>query len=39
MPDEMTFELTSVEFGAEPVAVSVSAMNGLNCAHGLVLET
>lgn len=32
MPDEMTFELASVE----PV---VSAMNGSNCAHSLVLET
>jgi hypothetical protein len=39
MPDEMTFELASVQFGAEPWPCSVSAMNGSNYAPGLVLET
>ena len=39
MPDETTFELASVHFGAEPVAVFRSAMNGSSCVPGLVLET
>jgi hypothetical protein len=38
MPDETSFELASVHFGAEPVAVFRFGMNGSNCAPGLVLE-
>jgi hypothetical protein len=37
MPDETTFELASVQFGAEPVAVFRFGYE--RCAHGLVLET
>jgi hypothetical protein len=39
MPDETTFELASVQFGAEPVAVFRFGYEPSNCAHGLVLET
>jgi hypothetical protein len=39
MPDEITFELASSNSALSRWPCSVSAMNGSNCAHDLVLET
>ena len=39
MPDEATFELASVHFGEEPVAVFRFGYERSSCAPGLVLET